>query len=755
MDLSNIFNADNADELKSGKALNDPTLLVDPVKLSASTEFNYATGGFTFSIVPETSLTVSLFNATDETDPDGLINGDSPIIDFDPSSEAYLKYALNVGATGSGSGSAGALDLDLSVSKIFSTGLYKKHDPTDKVPLTIVGDLSSFLSVFDWSNVEALNTGDALFTTTKGKLEGKLSFSWSDIFSQSMSALTSLLPVDLTLDLKFSPSVSVDFSASLEDNYLCAMERIANDQFVVTINKAKSSTVAGQIGASVGVQFADPETLETQLNAIVDKIISSVTSYAGNVAELIQKFQTNNLSSTEQEALDSILKRLKLDALADPVNSLNTFIQNITEKAKTTTAAIAKASASISFEYEYSRVSENQELLSVQIDQSILQTLHPKLVGFKTVDLLNEVQAKTPGITLNKYLNQKSLTINKTWGFGLSLLGKPVFSGKEIRKTVSATQTNIDQQKQVSLDQIVGYQREWMGGSTDWVTDFNAKMPGFSTSTTPTLNEFDFSFYVQMTSGLKVKKEKHLRQLLDLGVMWGAINEDEIPRLVAKYLPEFKKQVVTAEAKLTFKSTAMLSLIQQLGQLGWSNASISLLSKAMASSMSYWNNFALRQSVSKRTAAYTPVWQNYLSNSDQSLFHFATLAKQSLTNYGNVAPMLINNEGTAGNTPSDDYAANVMYQNPNMADDAKVFINGLTLLKDGIANEEAFNQNFQTAYSDLKQFFNQSMYVRTLGCLLNEFTLINPGIDGEVERVFTLSWGEDTTAETVSLASKN
>ncbi len=755
MDLSNIFNADNVDELKSGKALNDPTLLNSPVKLSASADFDFTTGGFTFNIVPETSLTISLFNNSNETDPDGLINASDPIIDLAPSTEAYLKYALNVGATGTGSGASGALSLDLGVSKIFSTGLYKKHTPTDKVPLTIVGDISSFLSIFDWANVQSLNPGDALFTSAKGKLQGKLSFSWSDIFSQSMSALTSLLPVDLTLDLKLSPSLSVGFSASLEDNYLCAMKRVNDNSFLVTISKAKSSTVSGQIGASVGIEFADPTELESQLNGIVNQIISSVTNYAGNVADLIQKFQDNNLSDAEKKVLNGILKRLKLDALASPVTSLDNLITKITEKAKTVTQTIAKASASVSFEYEYSRISENSELLSVQIDQTILESLHPKLVGFKTTDLLQEVKAKTPGITLNNYLNQKSLTVNKTWGFGLSLLGKPVFSGKEIRKTVSATQTNIDGQQQSSLDQIIGYQREWMGESTDWVTNFNAKMPGFSVTQTPTLNEFDFSFYVQMTSGMKVRKEKHLMQLLDLGVMWGAINESEEPRLTDKYLPEFKGEVVTAEAKLTFKPTAMLALIQQLGQLGWNNATIGLLSKAMASSMSYWNNFPLRQSVLKRTAAYTPVWQNYLANPNQPLSNFAAIAKQSLSNYGGVSPMLIDKEGSAGNSPADDYAANVMYQNPNMASDAQAFINGLTQLKDGIASSEAFDQNFSSAYSNMKQFFNQSMYVRTLGCLLNEFSMVNTGIDGEVERVFTLSWGEGTNAETVSLASKN
>ncbi len=753
MDLSQVFKADNSEELKSGKSLNDPALLVSPVKLSASKEFDYSIGGFAFSIVPEASMTISLFNSSEDVDPDKLIDSTQAIIPFDPANDAYLKYAFNVGATGSGEGAAGGLSLNLSISKIFSTGLYRKHSASDTVPMAVVKDVQSFMSIFDWSSVQALDVGDALFTGARGKLEGKLGFSWSDIFTKSMSALTQILPNNLTLDIQMSPSVSVGFNASIEDNYLCAMTRTGADEFKVSINKTKSSTLDGSIGANVGVQFADPEALETQLNEIVDKIIASVTAYAGNVAELIQKFQTDSLNANEKEALDKILKRLKLDALTDPVASLNTLIDDIEEKAKNTTKAIASASASVSFEYEYSRISENQELLSATITQDALQVLHPELVGFKADALLDKTISPNSGVTLDHYLNQKTLTVKKSWGFGLSLLGKPVFSGKEIRKTVSSTQTNETGDQQLSLDQIMGYQREWMGESTDWVTDFNAKMPQFSTS--PSLNEFDYSFYVQITSGRKVRKAKHLKPLLDLGVMWGAIDETEIPRLVDKYLATFKGEVITADTQLTYKPTATLALIQQLGQLGWNNATIGLLAKAMASSMSYWDNFPLRQSVSKRTTAYSPVWQDYLSNPNQALNDVALKAKSALSAYGGVSPMLVNKEGQAGHDPSDDFMANLIYQNPTTASDAKAFIDGLAMLKTGIAAQSSFENSFNPAYDKISEFFNQSFYVRTLGCLLSEFANMNPGIDGSVERVFTLTWGEGDDEQTVSLASKN
>lgn len=206
---------------------------------------------------------------------------------------------------------------------------------------------------------------------------------------------------------------------------------------------------------------------------------------------------------------------------------------------------------------------------------------------------------------------------------------------------------------------------------------------------------------------------------------------------------------------MTFKPTAMLAMIQQLGQLGWNNATISILSKAMASSMSYWDNFPLRQSVSKRTAAYTGVWQAYLADADKPLSYFADLSKQYLQQYGGVAPMLVSKEGQAGSSSNADYAANVMCMNPSTAADAQAFVKGLSLLKEGISNSEAFDNGFHEAYQNLSQFFNQSFYVRTLGCLLNEFTQANPGIDGFSERVFTISWGEGAEAQTVSLASKN
>lgn len=753
MDLSDIFKAENSDELKSGKALNDQSLLDNAVKLSASKEFNYGTGGFTFKIIPEANLTISLFNSPEDADPDVLINAPNAIIPFNSTDETYLKYAFNVGATGSGGGNAGGLSLSLDVSSILSTGLYKKHTSTSTVPMAIVQDLESFMSIFDWSAVAGLEIGDALFTSARGKLEGKIGFSWSDIFTKSMSSLTKILPGNLTLDIQMSPSVSVGFNASIEDNYLCAMTRTGADEFKVTISKTKSSSVSGDIGASVGIQFADPEAVEGQLNEIVQKIIASVTNYAGDVTELIKKFKDHSLSPTEKEIFDSILKRLKLDSLTNPQEKLSELIEKIEEQAESTTKAIATASASVSFDYEYSRISENQELLSATITQELLKALHPTLVGFKTDQLLDKVQDNTTGLTLNHYLNQKTLTVKKSWGFGLSLMGKPVFSGKEIRKTVASTQTNATQEKQLSLDQVMGYQREWMGESTDWVTDFNVRMPNFSAS--PSLNEFDYSFYVQMTQGMKVKREKHLKQLLDVGVMWGAINEDAVDTIIDKYFTTFKKNVITANAQLTYKPTAMLTLIQQLGQLGWNSVTIELMAKAMASSISYWDNFPLRQSVGKRTEAYAPVWQDYLTHQEQSLDNLALKAKSRLTSYGGVSPMLVNKEGQAGHSPYDDFLANIIYQNPNLGSDAKAFIHGLTLLKQGIAEKTIYEENFDEAYEHVSQFFNQSFYVRTLGCLMNEFANSNSAIEGEVERVFTLSWGEADDEQTVSLASKH
>ena len=81
---------------------------------------------------------------------------------------------------------------------------------------------------------------------------------------------------------------------------------------------------------------------------------------------------------------------------------------------------------------------------------------------------------------------------------------------------------------------------------------------------------------------------------MDLGVLWGAVNQNEVERLVAKYFTDLQKQSrATLEAKLILPNHAMRPLIHQISRNGFSETNLNYLAKSFASSMSYWEDFEI------------------------------------------------------------------------------------------------------------------------------------------------------------------
>ncbi len=746
-DLSEIFSHENLPELTSGKTLQDKDLLVDPATLGAEGSLSIENEDVTFSIGASSGLVIQLFNDEDDVDDEELINVDAPFIPVDYGSQAFLKYSLFVNPKAKGSATLKDVGFEFDADRIIETGLYAPHSSTDGIGNAVASDIATVKTIFKWSDVEGLEDKKSLYFLTRGNLTGKVSVSWSDILSKSLNSLGALLqlPEDISLDISLSPSFAASYQIQVKDDFLYAIHR-NEDRFDVKVTKAISTDQSAKMSASVGAAFANPEELEGALETLVDKIIESATGYAKDkVSELIDKAIQGLTNDGENETITEIIDRLDLEEELDPFEAVQEYLDKIEEKAKEVIETIAKANVKLSFSYEYQRISTKKELLLASFNTETLKAYHGDFLRFKLGAFVdNYPDLSEAQVALKQYLNEKTITLKKSWGFGFSFGKKTLFSGKDYSNTNETVRKNIQGGQQVALDTTRGYEGK-LGSTEKWMGTIAAEMQSFSVSGPPKMREFQYSMSLQMQTIAKITSGDQLIQFLDLGVLWGALDASEIERLVEKYLDTLAAEdSVSLEAKINFTDTAFQAMIHNIGINSMNETNMSLLAKALAGGMDQHNDFPELESVETRIRSYAPVWKFFLEKPKKSNSTYRKAGVTQLKNLGigSRAKLL---EDTHGISP-------ILKMNPNTYKDLSGFMLGITDLSKGIRNNVSYQGEIEESMEQIQRFFKQSHYVRSAGAFFNQYLEQNAFLQEKVERILTITYGEGDGETAINIA---
>ncbi|HEY5823004.1 MAG TPA: hypothetical protein VIT44_01480 [Cyclobacteriaceae bacterium] len=737
-------------ELLTNKQLKEKDLMVDPVELRAEKSYPIDQGDVTFSIGAQASLTAQLFNDENDKDTEEFISATSPsYLVFKPAAQAYLKYQASVLPKGNASGSIESIGFEFEASAELRATYYKGHTNTEKIREAFIDDVSHFLVIFKWSDIQKLALHDALSFNVGGKLSAGLNVSWSNIFSQSLSSLTSALPQPITLDLNLSPKLTASFNVTINDQFSYFIKRIERDKFFVAISKIKNTKSVGSLGLSVSVEFSKPDELESQLNTLVDEALKAIVKKAGPQVERAIDAVKNKTATTAQNVIISeVATQLGLSAAI--IDVLEERWKKLKEELKKNIKSIAEANAELSFAYEYQRIAEGKEVLSVNIPEAALKIHHPNLLRFKLSGLLESLAKGIAGAEVLSYLNQKVLKVDKSWGFGLKLMGKEFIKSRDFEIRTDTIRTDIKNRKQISQDRSKGYTWKLGKGKGKWLTEINATMKTFSATPEPFFSEVALSWYLNMVIEDNRVREKELREYLDMGVLWGSILQHDVDGLVEKYLPLFQNKPAAFESKLILSEFATKNILNQAGAHQFDKTNQEYMARSFAAAMGYLHDFTLRKAVQSREEAYAPLWLDYIKNPNQNTRDLAAKAYSHLRQQPN-AGTLSQFEKQAGFNNQANWFADVVYTNPNTYSDVVSCFVGIADLSNKINANAPLSNNFDQVVKKINPFLSQSFYVRALGSFLNRYALGNPLLQKEVQRVFTITYGEEGSEQVINV----
>jgi hypothetical protein len=750
-----------AGELSSDKTLSDKSTLVQPVQVPAETSYPVNAGDVTFSIGAKTDLSVQLFNDEDDNDDDGFLSTKDADITFNTATDAYLKYSVIVNPKANAQGLSTtdigfnfAVSADLLLKNIF----YKKHSNADKLNNDFLFDVSHFKTIFTFEDVQNLEVDDALCFKAATELTSNVQISWCNILSQSLSLLTKKLPVPVTFDIQLSPSFTAAFNLYVKDDFNYFIKKTDINNCLVKLSKAKNTKAGLMTGLSISTGFANNDDANQQLNILFDIIAKSITGYnRADVDNVITKFQNaaDPLSDIEKQLINTLLGLFKLNSVTNVASMVADAWQSLKDDITNTLAFIANAHVEASFAYEYSMINENQEFLSVNIPTAILQTYHSSLLRFNANTILNDIRKNAAqSVQLNSYLNEKTVDIQKTWGFGFKLFNIDL-SGKDSSDCTVVKRSDINGHPQITLDYSRGYKWILGKGSGKWMGELMCNMQSYSKLNIATLNEFDYALQLTTVLTDPVVRDNDFKEYLDTAVLIGAVKQEDIDKLFSKYIGVIAGKPVTIQTQLVFNAGIFQSLILQLGHNGWNNDTIIRFAAALSAAMKFMPEYDLRSTVQKRINTYSNLWQqfiiNNLSDDPREIANTVSSTIEHVGNPDNLAAYEESGWDTSMPDKTNDSFSGVVYLHPDLKDDIRSFINGLSNLASGInANinfdTKKFNRNI---YSNLKPLFAQTIYIRTLSYFLLQYA-ISAGLADRVVKVFTLTYGSGSDEQVIN-----
>ncbi|MBS1663856.1 MAG: hypothetical protein JST68_22615 [Bacteroidetes bacterium] len=743
-DLSQTFHP--IKELLHPKSLKEKELMSHdkPLTLKAEQSYPLTLENITFSFGAGAAMDVLLFNDENDVDDSAFLGAkDMPIV-FNTASEAYLKYANTVTAKANQQITLAQLgfDLDLSASGSAKCLYYKKHPNSQLVRDAFMEDLKHFKTIFKWEDVENLEENNGLGFLVSGSLSCNLKVSWSNILSTGISTLSSKLPVPVTLDISLLPSFTASFAVTVSDDFSYLLKKQAGGQYLISVCKKKSNNTAVTFGSSIGVQFADPTELGNQVGALCDKVIqSTLGSTITEINTAVQNFKQGK----KAPIVDKLFKLFQLDKMPAPIDLLTPQLKALEKDISDAITKLATESVSMSLTYQYNRIEEKKELLSVVVAGSDLKKYHGDLLKFKMGGLLNDMRSEQVPFTLVSYLNEKVLTVTKSWGLGLTLFNFTLLTTKNYTQDKDTILTNLKGDKnQISLDRISGYKWKLIKGSGGYTAQMTAAMPEYSAVTT--IDGFDFTFLLNTVLKDTSMDEKDFRAYLDRGSLWGAVNTADVDRLVDKYKDAIGKSVLV-EGKLVFPPAVMRALIAQLAADGWGTNSKKQLAKAMGASMSFLAEFSLRANPQVRLDTYAPLFSSYLDTPDLEPSEYAAMVEEELQGL-NDPDNLSKFEVNPANWTFDDYFAGVIRANPTLQADFVDFFTGMTDLQSRIQSRSRWS-DFNISYKKLMGYQQYPFGLLAMGRLLLQYAT-DLNLVKDVKKVLTFTYGPDKSPTVVN-----
>jgi len=480
--------------------------------------------------IDQTKLAVSAsaaYNATafvhpQDVDPDGIVTTGAD--------DAWLKQELALSA--SVSGTQGNLTFGLATASASGAAKgnvrlldYRQHSIQDLVGQAVIDGITGARFAVRAQDVAQLDAGSRLAFLAGGSLALNVKLSVADTLSASLTALDRALGATGAAAIQFQTGGTCTLAVGLSDDFRLVFSRAASGRIEVDVKKAVNSSVRLTGSYGVTAQFANPQGLAAALHAYVKQRLGVAYTDYQKVEQAVcgagSKF--SSLSPEIQALAEQIAGTLGLGDAEQKFSDLKTRICGLDKKLQDAITAAVTARLRAAFTFTWSRVTSNQAVLSFEIDPAALPTYLRGLLFGDLSPALEALEDQDPRFTLINYLETRKGTIDRAFGFSLSLGKWSVGSQTDFQIT---WETDIrflpdgGRGERRALEGRYAYTSKWLRGQTEtYFVDLGATMPGFAAS--PALADFQYGLHLSWTW-----QEKHSPALAarwaDLAELWGS-----------------------------------------------------------------------------------------------------------------------------------------------------------------------------------------------------------------------------------------
>ncbi len=743
MSAIKIINLDELIKATSTKQLKekDVQIAVMNAQIAEDVPFGNAELPINFAVKASSTFQILSIKAADVTDnvvgKDGLV---API-----PAKVWLKYTLNAAVEAKGGGTLHDIGLNLQANQNIRTSAYCLHSEEDTVMKAIGNDLADLLSIFNKNALlKKMQVGEAVSLQISGGLQAAVTAKWADVFSQSLSGLTSLVNTKKNLAIKVNSGLQASFKVKLTDDFVLKIAKTGEDEFKIVLKKDLSKTVGLQAFAGVEVALDKPENVDKIFTEVLEGLLGTAEK---KLDEIIRKIKNDlKLDASDELLLKAVLARLGEEVNVD-INSIPNKIAAYKQKVRTKITELANSAIKVGFTLEYQRSSATSELLVAKLNSKSLDLLHWDLLKFNLLPFHQTLAeaakngVQHPDIKVESYLNRKTTNTEYSWGFSIGI-GKFVNLSSIDKTKIEVTETKNEQgQRQIACLGEQFYTSNWNGMKQFWGSVFTAQLPNFSQK--PTFDAFNYGFSLAWKPENKKATDNELAKIVDIAALWKCLDDSsETTFPLSQQLVQDLAKAANLRYMVSLKmgNTIFLNLLKII-VLQSKDDRLKGITKAFAMCTPYNETVPIRQNIRARTRAYLPLWKAY---TEQNLGDVAQTAASvfqadsSLSDYEK-------NKGSVGSF------ASLADDNGNLLHNIQQSIDSFVKLQQNISSKKEFTEKeFRHIFENANALWEDSFGTQVFGAYLMDLAE-SQGLLTEIERIFSIQYKDGNEDKTLNL----
>jgi hypothetical protein len=703
----------NVANLLSSDPIGDSSVGDKPIGLSLEPNLSFAAGKLALNIRGQ--LSVAVLKSPDDDDEDALLgSGGAEVVEGDlppqlafDAGRAWLKFRAEAGVKATGTlGVTDIIGLDIGAEQNVIVADYRVHKRDQPTRAAFEADIKNPARfATNLAHVEQMAPGEALALRLRGAWHAAVTVSWADVFTGQIGSLSARLGMTTPIAISLNAGASVTADVRVSDDFVIVFSRISPQRWRAGLRKVKSSRLAPSVDAGIEVGFTDPNQIESVLGAFLEGVVGSPWA---DVKGLLKTDSLESLGGAERKTAFAVMERLGLKPAVDTLSALRQRVADVQKGMQGVIEDVARTRIALSFAYEYNRVSEHLSLLQVSLSQAALKQFHGDLIRARTLPVTTSIAANVAGVTLELYLNQKSLSRERSWGFTLGL-GKWVHAGgRDFKKVAVVQRFDLENRVQESYLGARGYKGSWAGESIEWGVDFKADMKDYARE--PKVSDYSFGLHLLLATEQRSLEADELEEWLDAAVIWRVVREADVPDMRG-LLANALTKAASVSVQVTIPDAVLRSMFPALA-----SAESVAYAPSLAAAMPWIKDSPARSSASRRRQIYSPLWMSHLRKPDQSVATLAARAAARLKAEGHEE--LVLRETAVLSNPDPFSFAGLTRINGDTRRVCDAFTRGVGILTTAIETGARNRKTIDKAVQEMNDLWTQSHHVRAMGVYL-------------------------------------